>query len=362
MPSPSTPSPDVLPSGDGEELENKPKNWLRSTSLRFRKANLFKIASAVMFLAMVGYIIFILVRDGGKLLEQQIHFKPAFLVLSFIIECSGLLIAIPVWRNILSSYGVRQSPHDDVRIYCYSALALVLPGGIWSIVSRSALYQRLGERSVSVATASLVETLVSGVASAGLYFLTTTLHPEISLWKNPGVGVIFFVLILLLLRPNIFNRMVNWALKRANRKEFYPEVGFGFWKTATWVGLEVFVLVIGGLAVFTLLASMTNVSDSMLIPVIATWAAGSAAGSFFFWLPGTPVLRDGAMILILTPGLSLPVAVASVLLIRLWSLASLLLLAGLVWVIFDLPVWLKKRPKTIISTPNGGKDHLDSGR
>ena len=351
-PSPSAPSPssDVSQSGNGEDLDKVRSSRLRSITQHLRKTNLIRFSGFLLVLLMAGFIVFLLVRDGGKLLEQQIHFKPALLGLSFIIECSGLLVAIPVWRNILASYGVRQSPRDDVRIYAYSALALALPGGIWSIVSRSTFYQRLGERSVSVATASLIETMVIGVAAAGLYSVTTILRPDISLWKNPGIGILFFALILLLLHPNIFNRLINWVLRRANRKEIYPEAGFGFRQTVTWIGLEVVVLTIGGLAVFTLLASITNVSRGMLILMVAVWAAGSAAGNFFFWLPGTPVLRDGTMILALTPGLTLPVAVAFVLLVRLWSLASLLLLAGLVWVTLDLPTRLRKRAKVTVST------------
>jgi hypothetical protein len=337
-------------------------NWLRSISQRFRKTNLFRIASILIFLLFAAFIIFLLVRDGGKLLEQKIHFNPAFLGLSFIVECSSLLVAIPVWRNILASYGVRQSLRDDVRIYCYSALALVLPGGIWSIVSRSALYQRLGERSVFVATASLIETLVIAIAAAGLYSVTSILRPEISLWKNPGIGVLFFALVLFLLSPNIFNRFINWTLRRINRKGIYPEVGFSFKQTAAWIGLEAIVLSVGGLSVFILLASMTNVSATMLIPVIAAWAAGVAAGNFFFWLPGTPVLRDGTMILTLTHSLTLPVAVAFVLLVRLWSLLSLLLVAGLVWAIFDLPVRWQKKTRDTSSPPKELEDSPESGK
>lgn len=131
---------------------------------------------------------------------------------------------------------------------------------------------------------------------------------------------------------------------------------FNFKDLVIWVSVEIIILLIGGMAMFVLLASLTDVSLSMLIPVIASWAVAVAVGNLFFWLPGTPVLRDGAMILALTPSLILPVAVAFVLLVRLWSLASLLLLAGLVWVTLDLPTRLRKKAKTTISTPKRVED------
>lgn len=310
---------------------------------KLNKANLGRWVSLALVVLAVGFIIYFLVRDGQALLKHPIRFNPLLLGLSFLVECSGLLIAIPVWRWVLASYGIHRPLRDDIRIYTYSSLALVLPGGIWSIVSRSAFYQKHGERSALAATASIVEILVIGVAAVGVYFVTTIFQPNLSLWQNPLVGLFSLGIILSILHPRIFNRFVNWALRRANRSEVFPEAGFGFTQTILWVILEMVVLVIGGIAVFVLLASITPVTTEDLITVIAAWSAGNAASSLLFWLPGTPVLRDGAMVLSLTPNLTLPVSVVFVLLIRLWSWASLLLLAGLVWITLDLPLWFSTR-------------------
>ena len=306
-----------------------------------RKLGLSKLASSSFLLVLaIGLIIYILLRDGGRILEQHFRFHPALLVLSFIIASSGLLISIPVWRSLLSCYGIHRPLHDDVRIYSYSSLALVLPGGIWNIVSRSVSYQRLGESGLSVATASVVETLIIGVAAAGLYSIITVFQPAISYWNNPWIGLLLSLLALTLLQPRIFHRVVNWVLRKVNRGESFPETTFSYKQTLLWIGLEMSVLAIGGTAVFLLLASITPISQanipSTIISVIAAWAAGSSAGNLLFWLPGTPVLRDGAMILALAPGLTLPMAVIFVLLVRLWSLASLLFWAGLVWVTMHL--------------------------
>ena len=305
-----------------------------------RKPNLGKLASSSLLVLAIGFIIYILLRDGGKILEQHFRFHPAILILSFIIECSGLLIAIPVWRKLLSCYGIHRPLRDDVSIYSYSSLALVLPGGVWNIISRSVSYQRLGESGLSVATASVVETLIIGVAAAGLYSSITVFQPAISLWNNPWIGLLLSLLALSLLQPRIFHRVVNWILRKVNRGESFPETTFNFKDTLLWIGLEMSVLAIGGTAIFLLLASITPISQtnipSTIISVIAAWAAGTSAGSLLFWLPGTPVLRDGAMILALAPSLSLPMAVIFVLLVRLWSLASLLFWASLVWVIMHL--------------------------
>jgi len=84
-------------------------------------------------------------------------------------------------------------------------------------------------------------------------------------------------------------------------------------------------------------ARVVGVSDIVAIQVITAWAAASAAGNLFFWLPGTFVLRDGALILALSSSLPVSVAVLFAILARVWTIGSLLALAGLVWLVLDLP-------------------------
>lgn len=311
-------------------------------SLRSRKLGLNQVISLALLVAALAFVAYVLVRDGRQLLSQPLHLSLPLVGLSFLVACSGYLVAIPAWRRILRSYGVRQPWRDDLRIYFYSALALVLPGGIWNIVSRSAMYGRLGVKGLTVAAASVVETLVSGVAAMAVYAAASVVRPELTLWKRPEIGILFSIATLILIQPRIFNRLINWAVRKKDPQAELLQVHFGLGELAVWLGLELAVVAIGGGAMFTLLSSLTPVSPAVFLPVAAAWAAAVAAGNLFFWLPGTPFLRDGAMLLALTPSLSLPVALVFVLLIRLWSLVSLLVIAGGVWLCFDLPARLRR--------------------
>ncbi|HEX7974146.1 MAG TPA: hypothetical protein VF498_07045 [Anaerolineales bacterium] len=310
--------------------------------LRTRKLGLNQIISLALVLAALAFVAYVLARDGRQLLSQPVRLSLPLVGLSFVIACSGYFIAVPVWRRILASYGVRQSWQNDLRIYSYSALALVLPGGIWNIVSRTALYGRLGVKGMTVAAASVVETLVSGVAAMAIYSAASLARPELTLWKRPEIGILFSIATLVLIQPRVFNRLINWAIRKKDPQAELLQVHFGMGEMAVWIGLEIGVVAIGGGAMYTLLASLTPVSPAVFLPVAAAWAAAVAAGNLFFWLPGTPFLRDGAMLLALTPSLSLPVAVVFVLLIRLWSVASLLVIAGGVWLGLDLPARLRR--------------------
>jgi hypothetical protein len=293
-----------------------------------------QIAGLIWVLLLASAAVAVLWRSFDSL-KQSVQLNAPLVIVSFLLECAGLLVAVPVWRHILACYGVRQSARDDWRIYCYSALGVILPGGIWSIVSRSALYHRLGVSRLQVATASVVETFVMGIAAAGVYGVAVLLRPSINLWQRPVIGFGFAFLALLLIHPRIFGSLSGWMLKRSKPGKELLTLDFGFRELAAWIGLESVVVLSGGLALFVFLTSLIMVQPAVLVQVIAAWAAASAISNLFFWLPGTPVLRDGAMILALTPGLPLPVALIFVALVRIWSIVSLLVVAGFAWLLLD---------------------------
>ena len=112
---------------------------------------------------------------------------------------------------------------------------------------------------------------------------------------------------------------------------------YTFANLACWILLEAVVVVIGGLAIFLFLRSMVDVPFSVALRIILAWGAGSAVSNLFFWLPGTMLIRDGVMALILVPEMTFAMAFVFVVLQHLWSLGSVLLLVGIIWLVFDFP-------------------------
>jgi hypothetical protein len=320
-----------------------PGIWLRKrcvAALTFlRTANWHKIPTLLIMVAIVSALA-ILVRQGLPFVMQPIRFSPLLLGLSFLIECSSLLIAIPVWRRILKSYDIRQSMRDDLRIYCYSALGVTLPGGIWSIVGRSGLYQRLGANGLGVAAGSIVETFAIGVSALIVYATTILVRPDLSLLKQPEIGVGFAMLALVMIHPRVFNGLSGWVSAHTGRAVIRAE--FGLSELAFWCCLEAIVIVIGGISVFVFLLSFWTVPPSVVVPTIAAWAAAIAVSNLFFWFPGTALARDAVMIAALIPALALEQAIVFVILWRVWTIAALLLLAGGIWLVFDSPIVARK--------------------
>jgi hypothetical protein len=150
-------------------------------------------------------------------------------------------------------------------------------------------------------------------------------------------------LAVVLMYPPIFNRASNWFLRHTRRVAEPIPVNVRLRELVWWVLVESVVVGIGGVALFFLLSSLVPVPGQTLLPLVAAWAAASAAGNLFFWLPATSFVRDGALILALTPALPTSIAILFAVLVRVWMIACLLLLAGVIWLWLDCPFWGPRR-------------------
>lgn len=308
-------------------------NGIESSMDTNKSKPITKLISALILLAAVGFAVFYLLRNNTLAQLSNVHFNLIYLLSSFIIAYAGTLLgAIPIWRQILDKNGVHQTIQKDIRIYCYSTLGSVLPGRIWTVASRVTLYQQLDGSGLNVTAASLLENVIVGIAAFILYVMITIIQPDISLWAaQPWIGYIIVSGSLILIHPRIFQHILSFLLKMVRPGKTLPVGSYQIGDLLRWLFFEAIVTLLGGISIFMLLGSILPVSMQLLIPIIAAWAAGVSVGTLFFWLPGSMVLRDGAMVIILSPFISPASAILFVVMMRIWIIVSVLLLAGLVW-------------------------------
>lgn len=280
------------------------------------------------FVLIVAFIV--LIKDSQRLLTFSFHLDPLLVLLSFVVECSGLVLVVPVWHQILVRFGSRLSYRDDLRIYCYSMLGNTIPGGVWSLVSRAALYERQGVTSMRVAVASVVESVLIGLAGLVVYGLTAVLVSPENIWQQPGIALAITAFVVVWIQPPVFNWLIGWLLSRLRQAD-EPVISLRYADLGCWLALESLVVVIGGIAVYVLLHGFATVPAGMFFFVINAWAVAAVAGNLFFWIPGKLIVRDSAMAFILMQSLPASVAVVFVLLIRVWTIVSILIVAGLAW-------------------------------
>ena len=282
-----------------------------------------------------------LVLDSKEFFGYTFQLNPWLVLLSVIIEFGGLIFAVPAWHLILARCGGQLSYQDDLRIYCYTLLGVVVPGGIWSLMGRVTLYERQGVPGVQVTVATIVEYVLIGLAGLVIYGLATFLQPSQSMWQRPEVALTIIAIAVILVQPPFFNRFTRWVLKQSKQTQG-DLASLDYGDLGLLLGLEILTIIVGGTAIYILLQSFISISIEAYVPVVSAWAAGVVVGNLLFWFPGKPVLRDGAMMLVLAQLLPPTLALAFVIILRVWHVASILLAAGLAW------LFLRRRPIKVV--------------
>jgi hypothetical protein len=284
----------------------------------------------------------VLWRDGHKLSQEieQVHY--GLLSFSFVVEVTGWLLAVFVWQRMVSRFDVRVPWRDHLRIYAYSMLGIAVPGRIWAVAGRIALYERQGVPKLRIVVASVIEYLLIGLAGLLVFGLVAGISQGSPIWEQPVIAGVLVVMALLLVQPPLFNRLSAWLLQHSQRLEAPPRP-MQYRDLMLWLGLESLVIVIGGIAVYVLFSSLSTPSPQLFVAILAAWAAAAVAGNLFFWIPG-PVVRDGFMIAILAYTMPASLAVLFVLIVRVWTVASILTLVGLVWLFSEIERMMTARP------------------
>ena len=302
-----------------------------------RRARL-RLAAAVVALAVVTFLALRLITDWRHLPGEVAHFfhlDPRPLIAAWVIQTVGWLIVVDTWRRIVGhgAAALRLPLLRHMQVYAYTSLTQVLPGSIWQPMSRIALYRQLGVPAMTVSAAVVMEWMMLGVAGLVLYAVAAPFSRAVPPGWLPLLGLVALAA-LTLLHPTVF----RLALRRAAHwlRQAAPPVAPAMRAQTGWLARETLVLACSGVGLYLLMGALTPAAS--LPDAMAAWGLSLAVASLLAWLPATALLKDGSMVLLLTPvysdlagdtGTAALIALGLVLAWRIWSVAVLLSWAAL---------------------------------
>lgn len=297
-----------------------------------------KFIGALIVLLGVAFALSYLREDLKEILQTDLRFDISSMLLALIIQIFGLFVAIMTWGQILRRFESKATLQENIRVYTYSAIGWIIPGGIWNLVARSSLYSNRQTSPEQVVAASVVERCIVGISAVLVYVTIATFQPDVLALNRPLLGIIITILVLILIQPPIFNRIYQVIVNHSRGRLKSYNIRFNQWDLARWLALEAWILFLGGSSLFCLLVSFKAYPLSILPYVIAAWAAASITSNLFFWLPGSLILHDGVIVAILSPQLGVANSIVFVILVRVWTTASLIGFALITWILLDSPI------------------------
>jgi hypothetical protein len=269
---------------------------------------------AIVLLAGLGFLVY---RQRDTLGNYLASANPTQLLSVFGWYTVDLMIFFGVWVAILQKLGGRTDLVNHFRIFCLANAARRLPGTLWYVGGRAALYKQSNIPAKTVVIASGIEVVViwcSGILVAlALVFVT---RPEY-VWPWSAVALLLLIAVL---NPKV----LRWGLMRAS-PEWQPGRS-GLLHVYMWILGAAVGWFVGGLFLFAILTVYQSLPLTAIPVTIGAWTIAGTISMLVFFLPSNFGVTEVTLVALLSGLVPTAVAVLTALSARI--LATLL---DLVW-------------------------------
>lgn len=289
----------------------------------------------------VGFVVLTLLilvgvlrSNWGEIRNFDWQFRPAYLVWTIVCVIATFALTALTWHAIVARFLPQTTLRMNVKHWAYANFARRLPGPVWYIASRAALYEQHGIAKTQISLLSGLELVLILVSGAILSLLTAPFWvlPEVGPAQQGRIWLLLLLLPLsaLLMHPALLNRL--WRRLDTTDSPVRPL----HWRdTLQGVGLYMSIWLAGTLAFFCIINIVSPTPLSSLPRLLGIWAVAntvSFAGSLAFTAVG---VRDISLTLLLAPLISAQAALIVTILTRiLWLVSEFL--AGLLSIMLKI--------------------------
>lgn len=277
--------------------------------------------------AQIAIILVILVFFGlalydiaPRLASYEWRLEPGWLVLALVLLVARGPLPVWGWWLIMQRLGHPLPFRKSIRMVYYSSLAGFVPGSMWHAVSRVYLAEQAGVPRLTTTISVVVESALNLLAAIAVAGLSLVAWPDPPLWAIIPVAAGWIAAVW---RPDIFFKLVDWALVRLGRKPLGVRLS-----TADVLRITIpFALnwLVFGAIFYALLAALYPAISLIYLPVVTGIFTVAWVGGFLaIFVPQGLGVREFIIVTLLAVlGVPAPIATAAALLARLWSLIGI---------------------------------------
>ncbi len=246
---------------------------------------------------------------------------------SCVLLLGAYFVSAALWGRIVADLGGPRLPaFEAVRLFMIANLARYLPGKIWQIAGLAVLARR---RGVPASTATAAAVLGQGFALVGATLVGTGAllagPPGIRHWGIIGAGTLGLAVMIGLI-PAVFDRIVAlwFRLARQDRPPHLSSAhGLG------WVAAFTANWALYAFSFQVLAASFGHAGHP--VAIASAFAAAYVLGYLMIFAPAGVGVREGALLVFLTPYVGASAATVLAVVSRIWTTGVELVPAGAFW-------------------------------
>lgn len=302
------------------------------------KNRFLRMAQPIFLLLALVFIALLIRSQWRELTEYSWRLHPGWLLLSALVLIASWFVEVNIWRMALTRVGGQLSYLTAVRIWFASILVRYIPGNVWQPLGMTVLAQQAGVRpAATVMSIALYQAinLLSVVPLVSLYLLRWhDQSPLLNLLGGVSTGLAWLATLgiaIFLLRPHWLTASLNWALSRLKRPTLPMSLTTGqLFRLFAVAVLDWLLWGVAFAALVFALHAFTHTEQRELLPhLLVAYPVAYAVGYLSFITPGGLAVREGVLVLLLTPFLG-GVATVAALAMRLWQVMWEVIVAGLV--------------------------------
>lgn len=293
------------------------------------RRRLIRIAQPVVLMVALIFIGLLLRSQWEELQGYEWRVLPGWLALSGVSMLSSWFLEVSIWQRTMRRVGGDLTYAQSVRIWFGSMLVRYIPGNVWQPLGMTVLAQEAGVRpGITITSIALYQAIhVLSIAPIAVVYLLLTRNvgalnvylenAAIPLAVAGAIPAAAFVI-----NPRWLIRAINWALSRVGREPITSSLSRGGLLSLMARALVNWFLWGGAFA--ALLFAFQPMSMAARIDTLphlmAGYAMAYAIGFLSFLTPGGLAVREGALILLLSPVVGAVVSVAAIAM-RLWQVS-----------------------------------------
>lgn len=235
-------------------------------------------------------------------LEVPLEFRLRWIALAALLVWGTYFLLIVAWRTVLGGWHQHLPLRSAMHIWCVSNLGRYLPGKVWSVAGLAVLARREGVQGWAAAAAALAMQALSIGTGAGvaIAFLPQADSPVLLV---AAIAIAVLSVAALTLKP-----MVRVLARVASGKIQIQPLPIGAVLAGATATLAAWLMY--GLA-FRFLALGLLPNDAPSLPLaMGSFAGAYIVGLFAIFAPGGIGIREGMLIVFLTPSIGAGAALA----------------------------------------------------
>ncbi len=251
--------------------------------------------------------------------------RPIFLVYAILFFLIDLMLALWAWHLLVGNFTSVDSFRLNSKINLSSNLAKRIPGSIWYVASRVALYQEKSVRKSQIVLLSALELalfICSGIVVALMTLPFWQLSAE-TFSELPATILFIIVAVIAIVLVNPRTLQAIW--QRLSKDEKVPELSWQ--KTATWLIIYASTWVIGGCVLHSVINLFFPLPIDQLATSIGIWTLSGVVSLVGFISISLFGLREISLVLLLSQLMPISVAILVGIIIRLIWLSGELIFA-----------------------------------